>query len=84
MELEDENAKYAFLLGSTLRNEDADRFINIYDAIVPKDIPPYQVVDLFLASLKLFSSEDGPIPMNVKSCWSCFSCALCVSIKLVH
>ena len=48
MELENENEKYAFLLGSTLRNEDADRFINIYDAIIPKDIPPNQVVFNFL------------------------------------
>ena len=48
MELDHENEKYAFLLGSTLRKEDADRFINIYDAIIPKDIPPNQVVFYFL------------------------------------
>ena len=44
MDKRNENEKYAFLLGSSLRNEDADQFLDIYDAIVPKDTPPNQVL----------------------------------------
>lgn len=43
MEIDDENVKYSFLLGSTLRNEDADQFLRVYDAVIPKDTPLQQV-----------------------------------------
>ncbi len=43
MEIGDENAKYSFLLGSALRNKDAEQFLKIYDAFLPKDLPPEQV-----------------------------------------
>lgn len=35
--------KYAFLLGSAIKNEDTDQFFSIYDTILPKDIPDNQV-----------------------------------------
>ena len=38
-----ENARYSFLLGSALRNEDTDQFLRIYDAIVPQLFSQEQV-----------------------------------------
>lgn len=38
-----ENRKYSFLLGSAIRNEDTNQFFDIYDAILPKDLPVSQV-----------------------------------------
>lgn len=35
--------KYAFLLGSAIKNEDTEQFFSIYDSILPKDIPDNQV-----------------------------------------
>ena len=35
--------KYAFLLGSAIKNEDTDQFFSIYDSILPNDIPDNQV-----------------------------------------
>ena len=40
----DENEKYAFLLGSAIKNEDSDQFFSIYDSIIPKDLPETQVL----------------------------------------
>ena len=42
-ETSEKNAEYAFLLGSAIRNADADRFIDIYDAILPRDLTVKQV-----------------------------------------
>ena len=39
----EENARFAFLLGSALRNEDADQFLQVYDAIIPRNFPPEKV-----------------------------------------
>ena len=39
----EENARYSFLLGSALRNEDTEQFLQVYDAIVPKDLPSDEV-----------------------------------------
>lgn len=36
----EENARYSFLLGSALRNEDTEQFLQIYDAILPTEISP--------------------------------------------
>lgn len=38
-----DNDKYAFLLGSALKNIDLDQFFCIYDSILPKDISETQV-----------------------------------------
>ncbi|XP_060075868.1 uncharacterized protein LOC132555537 [Ylistrum balloti] len=38
-----ENRKYCFLLGSAIRNEDPNQFFDIYDAIIPKDLPVSQI-----------------------------------------
>ena len=42
-EKSEDNAKYSFLLGAALRNDDPDQFMNIYDDILPKDIRPDEV-----------------------------------------
>ena len=38
-----ETDKYAFLLGSAIKNEDPDQFLSIYDRLIPKDLPDSQV-----------------------------------------
>ena len=38
-----ENARYCFLLGSALRNGDADQFVQVYDSIIPSHFTPEQV-----------------------------------------
>lgn len=47
MDLPEENVadtdKYAFLLGSALKNEDLDQFFCVYDSILPSDISATQV-----------------------------------------
>jgi hypothetical protein len=49
-----DNDKYAFLLGSALRNDDTEQFFCIYDSIIPKDLSEAQVrtqyfsVDVFI------------------------------------
>ena len=47
MEIDSDNVaeieKYAFLLGSAIKNEDTDQFFSIYDSILPKDLPDNQV-----------------------------------------
>ena len=35
--------RYAFLLGSALRNDDSEQFFCIYDSIIPKDLAEVQV-----------------------------------------
>ena len=42
-ETSEEIVRYAFLLGSALRNEDSRQFFQIYDAIIPKDLPVEKV-----------------------------------------
>ncbi|ELT98576.1 hypothetical protein CAPTEDRAFT_208999 [Capitella teleta] len=42
----DENVRYAFLLGSALRNNDADQFLQVYDTIIPKNLAPETVAEL--------------------------------------
>ena len=34
----DEDSKYAFLLGSALRDEDTDQVLKIYDSLIPSNI----------------------------------------------
>lgn len=47
MEIDSDNVaeveKYAFLLGSAIKNEDTEQFFSIYDSIIPKDLPDNQV-----------------------------------------
>jgi len=44
MDLENEESnRYAFLLGSALRYQDSDRFIEIYDTITPDSLSFRQV-----------------------------------------
>lgn len=44
MELRDgESIRYAFLLGSALRNQDSDRFLEVYDTIKPGSLSFSQV-----------------------------------------
>ncbi|KAL8571388.1 hypothetical protein ACOMHN_046563 [Nucella lapillus] len=38
-----DNDRYAFLLGSALRNDDYEQFFSIYDSIVPKELSDAQV-----------------------------------------
>ena len=42
-ETSEETIRYAFLLGSALRNEDSKQFFQVYDAILPKDLPVEKV-----------------------------------------
>ena len=39
----EEYARIAFLLGSALRNEDSEQFLELYDTVVSKDLGPDQV-----------------------------------------
>jgi len=36
--------KYAFLLGSAIKNEDTEQFFSIYDSILPSNLPDNQVI----------------------------------------
>lgn len=38
-----DNDRYAFLLGSALKNNDTEQFFCIYDSILPKDLSEAQV-----------------------------------------
>ncbi len=49
-EIKNGNFKYSFLLGSALRSEDAESFLEVYDALIPKDIPREQVSCLAILS----------------------------------
>ena len=57
MEIDEENLQYAFLLGSALRNEDANKFLEIYDVSLPKDIPQDKVSRHEIRSRILFESH---------------------------
>ncbi len=52
----EELTRYAFFLGSALRNEDADQFTEIYDNIIPKELSQDKVT--FYYYLHAHSSLD--------------------------
>ena len=45
-----DNDRYAFLLGSALKNDDSEQFFCIYDSIIPKDLSDSQVREPFILS----------------------------------
>lgn len=45
-----ENSKYAFLLGSALRDNDTDQLFTVYDNLIPQDISSGRVSTLLFES----------------------------------
>ncbi|KAL4223997.1 hypothetical protein ACF0H5_017454 [Mactra antiquata] len=63
MEIDSDNVaeveKYAFLLGSAIKNEDTEQFFSIYDAIIPKDLPDNQLEDIKARAREVAELPDG-------------------------
>ncbi|XP_045171150.2 uncharacterized protein LOC123533550 [Mercenaria mercenaria] len=63
MEFDSDNVaeieKYAFLLGSAIKNEDTEQFFSIYDSIIPKDLPDNQLEDIKDRARKVVDLPDG-------------------------
>ena len=59
----DENDRYAFLLGSALRNKEPDNFLEIYDKVIPKDLEEKEVYRTFCKRVsKLFCIAAKRVP----------------------
>ena len=58
----EENDRYAFLLGSALRNKDQDKFLEIYDQIIPKDLDEKEVNRTLPTCLKTFCNMAKRVP----------------------
>lgn len=51
--------KYAFLLGSAIKNEDTEQFFSIYDSILPKDLPDNQLEEIREKAREVVDLPDG-------------------------